>query len=337
MSKQRSDAMYKAKDYLKGKELMMALASAKAALIEDQKIGALTPIKEKLARSINDLAIERKREEMQPMTFDKLKDQMTMNPAEKLKELVSKWISDFEDMLGTPTTSINLIDEIANDLKSNPVDLFKKLRNITELGDFDEGVIDIAFNPQVKALSMARELLSKKDTEIDGEIREYHKQKQNYINQAKDNIHSKNYVNALMMLKTLPVFEGKIQCGYLVKKALTKELKEIEDELEMTKTSKPDLAKLKSLFSADQVSVMSGVIGKWLSKQQKIVSELVTSPRDMLACLSNPISLNPLEIVKELNNSGLLPKIDLNSFMKDNVWNTATNAAGSILDKFRLN
>jgi len=336
MSKQRSDAMYKAKDYLKGKELMMALASAKAALMEDQKIGALTPIKEKLARNINDLVAERKREEEQPMSFDKLKEQININPVEKLKELVARWVSDFEDMLGTPFTSINLIDEIANDLKSNPIDLFKKLKNITELGDFDEGVIDIAFNPQIKALSMARELIAKKNQEIDKEIKEYHGQKQNCINQAKYNVHSKKYINALMMLKTLPIFEGKIQCGSVVKKALTKELKEIEDELEMTKTSKPNLAELKNIFTADQVNVMAGVIGKWLSKQQKIASDLITSPCDMLSCLSNPISLNPLEIVKELNNSGVLPKIDVTSFMKDNALKTASNAAGSILHKFGM-
>lgn len=315
MDQERSNALLKAKDYLKGKELMMAMASAKAALMEDQKLGALAPIKEKLSKTINEVAAERKKEQSKPMTLEKLREQIGMNPVQKLQELVERWVSDFEDMLGTPSGSINLIDEIARDLKANPVDLFKKLKNVVGLGDFDEGVIDMAFNPQVKALSMARELLAKKNNEIDAEIREYHVQKTKCIDGARENAKSKNYVNALMMLKTLPIFEGKIQCGSFVKKALSNELKEIEDQLETTKASRPNLAELKSLFSADQVTVMAEVVGKWLSRQQKIVAELATSPRDVLANLTSPISMNPLEIVRELNNSGLIPKIDAGTIL----------------------
>eukprot|EP00826_Nyctotherus_ovalis_P003895 TRINITY_DN1080_c0_g1_i5.p1 TRINITY_DN1080_c0_g1~~TRINITY_DN1080_c0_g1_i5.p1 ORF type:complete len:378 (+),score=156.95 TRINITY_DN1080_c0_g1_i5:194-1327(+) len=334
MKKGRSDAMTKAKDYLKDRELMLAFASAKAALMEDQKLGALAPIKEKLANNINALAAERKKEESQLMSLDRLRQQMSANPLEKIKELVVKWVSEFEDMLGNPCSSINFIDEIVHDLQSNPVDLFKKLKDIGELGDFDEGVIDIAFNPQVKALNVARDLVAKKDKDIDAEIREYETQKKSCLDQAKSNVNSKNYINALMMVKTLPIFEGKIRCGSVVKTALTKELKEIDSELEATKTSKPSLDELKKMLSADQGSVMSEVITKWLSKQQQIVADLATSPKEMLSTVASPISMNPVDIVKELNNSGLVPKVDLSSLMSGDALKTASNAAGSMLNKF---
>jgi hypothetical protein len=334
MKANRTQAITQAKDYLKDKELMLALASARAALMEDQKVSALIPIKEKLAKNINSLAAERKKEESQPMSLDRLKEQMSMNPLEKLKELVQKWVSEFEDMLGNPSSSLNLIDEIAQDFKSNPVELFKKLKNIAELGDFDEGVIDIAFNPQVKALNVARELVAKKDSDVDQEIRDYQTQKQNCINQAKSNVNSKNYINALMMLKTVPIFETKIQCGSVVKRALSSELKEIDTELESTKATKPNLEELKKIFSADQGAIMSEVLLKWLNKQQKIVSDLATSPSDLLASASKPISMNPLDIVKELNASGLVPKVDVSSLMKDDTLKAAGNAASSLMNKF---
>jgi len=334
MSKERAKAMTQAKDHLKDKELMLALATAKAALMEDQKIRTLTPVKEKLAKNINNLAAERKKEEGQSMTLDKLKQQMNAKPLEKLRELVLKWVSEFEDMLGNSSSSLNLIDEIAQDLRSNPVDLFKKLKNITELGDFDEGVIDTAFNPQVKALNVARDLVVKKNADVDQKIKDYQTQKQKCIDQAKTNVNSKNYINALMMLKTVPIFETKIQCGSIAKKALSAELKEIDTELESTKTTKPSLEELKKMFSADQGTVMSEVLLKWFNKQQKIASDLATSPSDLLSSATKPISMNPIDIVQELNASGLVPKIDVSSLLKDDKMKAATNAAGSLLNKF---
>lgn len=336
MSQARTQALGQAKDNISNKELMMAVMSAKAAMMEDQKIQSLDPIKKKLTTSINELAAERKKEEGQQMTLDKLKEQMSVNPVEKLKELVLKWVSQFEDMLGNPSSSLDFIDRISADLKSNPLELFNELKKMADLGDFDEGVIDVAFNPQIKALNVARDLVAKKDSEIDTEIRDYQVQKKNCLDQAKQNVSSKNYINALMMLKTLPVFEGKIQCGNVVKKALTSELKEIDTELETSQTTKPNVEELKKIFSADQGTVMSEVITKWLTKQQKIVADLATSPKDLLANASSPISMNPMDIVKELNDSGLVPKVDVSSLMNDSTLKAAGNAAGSLINKFKF-
>jgi len=333
MSKQRFDAMKKAKDYLMNKDLMLAFASAKTALMEDQKIGTLTSIKEKLANNLKNLTAERKKEESQPMSIDKLKEQISVSQLEKLKELIEKWVSDFEDMI--PIGSISLIDEIAKDLKGNPIELFKKLKDITELGDFDEEVIDTTSNPLVTALNIARELISKKDNEIDAKIEEYQAQKQKCIDQAKENVTSNNYLNALMMLKTLPIFETKIQCGSKIKKALNKGIEELDTELKETKGKKGNLDELKNLFSGDKLSVMSNVISKWLSKQSKIVSDLLPSPSEFLSSLSSPISMNPMEIIKELNGSGLLPKIDIESIVKGDALKVVGDLAGSLLGQFQ--
>ena len=173
MTKARSDAITKAKNYLKDRELMMALASAKVALMENQKISSLNPVKEKLQKAIGDLQTEIKNEQAKPMSVDRFKSQLSKQPIEMFKELVKKWISEFEDMIQGPSSSIGFLDELEKDIKSNPLELFNKLKEITELGDFDESVIDIAFNPQMQALNVARKIIADKNTSVDAEIREY--------------------------------------------------------------------------------------------------------------------------------------------------------------------
>ena len=282
MTQERSDAITKAKNYLKDKELMLALASAKVALMENQKISSLDPVKEKLQKAIGDLQVEIKNEQAKPMSVDRFKAQLSKQPIEMFKELVKKWISEFEDMIQGPSSSIGFLDELEKDIKSNPLELFNKLKEITELGDFDESVIDIAFNPQMQALNVARKIIADKNTSVDAEIREYRSQKDKCLNDAKSNAKSGNYVNSLMLVKTLPILEAKLKCGEVVKKGLDRELQEMDSELSNMKSTKPSINELKAMFSQDQATVMTETIQKWIKKQQEIVADLATSPADMM-------------------------------------------------------
>eukprot|EP01022_Parablepharisma_sp_SALTPOND_P014891 TRINITY_DN2079_c0_g1_i1.p2 TRINITY_DN2079_c0_g1~~TRINITY_DN2079_c0_g1_i1.p2 ORF type:complete len:482 (+),score=84.02 TRINITY_DN2079_c0_g1_i1:93-1448(+) len=308
----KTAAISKAKECIKAKELMLALASAKAAIMENEKITALAPIKEELAKAVNEVGVEIKQEEQKGMDFNRLKEQMDKKPLIILRELVEKWITKFEDMITNPVTSLNIVEELEKDIHKNPLELFKKLKEIAELGDFDETSIFLAYNPQLYALRVARKLLAEKHEVIAKQIESYKSQKEHCITQAKAAAEEGRYANTLLLIKSIPVFEGKIKAGGLVESGLQEELKEIDQEILTVENAKPTLEELEVLVKEDPTEVTYLVMQKWLKKQEDIAGKLFASAEEMTRTLTAPISMNPLDIIKEINESGVLPnKLEL--------------------------
>lgn len=314
METQRKASIEKAKEYIKKRELLLALTSAKAAIMENEKIKALNPIKEELAKGINELGVEIKQESSKQMTIEILKEQMAKKPLVIIKELVVKWVAKFEDMINNPVSSADFIGELEKDIHSNPVELFKKLKAMsTELGDFDESAIFLEFNPQLQALKVSRKMIEEKQKWASEEMRTYQVEKDSCVAQAKKAAADKNYMNALVMVKALPLYEAKLKAGALMENGLKEELSEIDAEIKKIETAKPSLDELEAITKQDPSVVMQEVITKWMKKQQDVVGKVASQGTEMAKQFAAPISMNPLEIVKELNKSGVVGEVELPS------------------------
>ncbi len=328
MEKRKQDAIAKAIDSLKNKQLLVALTAAQAALMEAEKLKVLENTKGELSKAIANLKEEIKQKEGESMDVNKFREQMDKKPLVMLQELVKKWLTNFEDMINNPVTPMDMIKQLEEDAKLNPLELFKKLKSLGGLGDFDEGVIFLSFNPYLTALKTSRKMLGEKQLWMQTQVETMRRDKNECVAKAKAAAAGGDYINALLLIRTVPVYEGKVVGSGALLEALNQEVQSLDAEIRTYETAKPNLAQLEQLLSRNPEDTMAEVIGKWVGKQQEIAGRLMTSAEDTVRMMTAKVSMNPADIAQELNKSGLVPPIDISSLIH-------SKAAAAAVEQFK--